>query len=101
MGLALSAALAWADTATLTANGDTTVKQGSANTNFGSVITLRVQGSGNNRALVRFDPTQITSAIGNSSLVSATLQLFIETNGGSWPTGGDTVNAHRLTADWT
>ncbi len=50
---------------------DTYVKQGTPNTNQGAETLLRIQQSGNNRVLVRFDQQALEQAIGSSSIRSA------------------------------
>ena len=90
-----------ANTATLTASADTYIRGGQQNQNQGSDTFLRVQSSGPNRSLVRFNQAQIAAAVGAGTLVSATLELFIEFNADNWGTSGRTVSAHRLTVDWT
>jgi hypothetical protein len=104
--IALSLALtvstvARAQTVTLAPIGDTYLRSGSANQNQGSDTILRVQQSGNNRALVRFDQAAIVTTVGSGTLASATLELYIQTNANNWGTTGRSVDALRLTADWT
>lgn len=94
------AALARAQT-TLAPIADTYLRSGSPNQNQGSDTILRVQQSGNNRALIRFGQAEIVAAVGNGRLASATLELYIQTNANNWGSTGRTVDAHRLTADWT
>lgn len=90
-----------AQTQTLVASGDTHLKSGSANQNQGFETILRLQSSGNNRALVRFDSGAITSAIGAGSLAEARLELDIASNADNWGSAGRTVDAHRLLAAWS
>jgi hypothetical protein len=90
-----------AQTTTLGASADTDLRSGSPNKVAGSDTLLRIQASGDNRALVRFDPAAIAAAVGSGSLASARLQLYIETNAGNWGAHGQPVDALRLTADWT
>lgn len=80
---------------------DTYVRSGHANQNEGSSPFMRIQASGNNRALVRFDQSEIQSAIGNSTILSATLRLTITHNGNNWGANGRNIDIHRLTSDWT
>jgi hypothetical protein len=96
----LLAATARGETTTLTAVADSYLKSGSANQNQGGESTLRIQASGNNRVLVRADPAAVDAAIGSGSLVSATLELFIQNNGNNWGSTGRTVGAHRVLAVW-
>jgi RHS repeat-associated protein len=90
-----------AQTPTLIAVADSYLKGGSANQNQGADTLLRIQSSGPNRALLRFDPAAITSAVGSGHLASARLELYLPNSGNNWGTAGRTVDAHRLTADWT
>ena len=90
-----------AQTFTLSAVADTYLKSGSANQNQGSDTFLRIQSSGNNRSLVRFDSAAIAAAVGNGSLASARLELYIQSNSNNWSADGRTVDAHALTANWT
>ncbi len=85
---------------TLTPIADSYIKQGSPNENEGSSTFMRVQLQGKNRALVRFDQSQIEEAVGNSQNFSAKLQLTISDNGNNWGTGGRTIGIHRLSSDW-
>jgi hypothetical protein len=98
--LALAAPAA-GQTTTLPASADTYLRSGSANQNQGTESILRIQMSGNNRALVRFEQGAIAQTVGTGTLVSATLRLFIEHNGNNWGANGSTVSAHRITANWT
>jgi RHS repeat-associated protein len=103
LGVALlpPARAAWAQATTLYATADTYLKSGAANQNVGSETVLRVQSSGNNRALVRFDHAAIAAAVGSGSIVSATLELYVASNGNNWGSTGRTVDVHRLSANWT
>jgi hypothetical protein len=85
---------------TLPPSGDSFIRSVGANANEGAQTFLRLQNSGNNRALVRFDQAAITSAVGGGNLLSATLELFIELNNDSWGSGRE-IDVHRLTTDWT
>ena len=99
--LLVSATAARAQPATLEASADTYLRSGSANQNQGTETLLRIQQSGNNRALLQFDSSQITAAVGSGTLVSATLELYIEHNGNNWGASGQTVSVHRLAASWS
>ncbi|MBI1817096.1 MAG: Ig-like domain-containing protein [Deltaproteobacteria bacterium] len=102
LSLALTiSTIARAQTVTLAPVGDTYLRSGSANQNQGSDTILRVQQSGNNRALVRFDQAAIATAVGSGTVASATLELYVQTNANNWGTTGRSVDALRLTADWT
>ncbi len=92
---------AGAQTATVPVAADTYLRSGSANQNQGQEILLRLQSSGRNRALLRFDQAAIAAAVGSGSLVSAHLELVIAGNGDNWGPDGRTVDAHRLSAAWT
>jgi hypothetical protein len=96
----LAPAAVHAATATLSPTGDTYLRASAPNQNQGGLFTLRVQETGDNRTLVRFDQAAIVSALGGGTLVSASLELYVEINDNNWGTGR-TVDAHRLTADWT
>ncbi len=86
---------------TLTPSADTYLKSGSQNENEGASTFLRLQSSGNNRGLVRFDESQIADAVGNSQNYTAKLQFTIDDNGNNWGTSGRTIDIHRLTKSWT
>lgn len=101
VGLLAVTASAEAQTSTLPATADTYLKSGSPNQSQGSETLLRIQSSGNNRSLVRFDPAAIAAAVGNGRLAEARLELYIQSNSNNWGSEGRTVDAHRLTADWT
>lgn len=92
---------AFAQTTTLSATADTYLRQGSANQNQGDETFLRLRSSGKNRSLVRFDQAEIAAAVGEGTLVSATLELTIEQNSNNWGSDGRTVDIHRLEEDWT
>ena len=94
-------ALTQSATVTLISAGDTTLKQGTPNTNQGAETLLRIQQGGTQRVLVRFDQQALEQAIGSSSIRSAKLRLFITANGNNWGTDGHEVNVHRLTQAWT
>jgi hypothetical protein len=80
--------------------GDTYLRKGEANRNFGAEPILRVREGGQNRSLVRFDPQSLSTALAGGTVVSAALELHIEKNGRNWGKQGRTVDAHRLTAPW-
>jgi len=81
--------------------GDTYIRKGDANKNFGAEPIVRVRESGANRALVQFDAASLANALTGATLVSASLELHVEKNGRNWGKTGRTVEAHRLTAAWT
>ncbi|MGA9770101.1 MAG: HYR domain-containing protein [Blastocatellia bacterium] len=82
---------------TLVASADTFLRDGADNTNEGGNDRLRIQSSGHNRVLARFN----LSGISTTGLQSATLILRIASNLDNWGSSGRPVDAHRLTADWT
>lgn len=82
---------------TLLASADSFMRDGADNTNEGANERLRIKNAGNNRALVRFN----LSGISTAGLQSATLTLNIAENLNNWSSSGRPVNAHRLLADWT
>jgi hypothetical protein len=86
---------------TLQASGDTYLKKGAANKNFGSEPILRVRESGQHRALVQFDGASLANTLRGATVVSASLELHVEKNGRNWGKTGRTVEAHRLTSAWT
>lgn len=86
---------------TLQTVGDTYLRKGDANKNFGTEPILRVREGGQNRALVQFDGASLASTLRGATVVSAALELHVEKNGRNWGKTGRTVDAHRLTAAWT
>jgi hypothetical protein len=90
-----------AQTISLEAAGDTYLKSGSPNKSQGGEGALRVQSSGHNRSLVRFDQAAIAAAVAGGSLASASLELFIQDNADNWGADGRTVDVHRLSVAWT
>jgi hypothetical protein len=80
-----------------TSTGDSYVREGSPNQNQGTLPTLRLQASGSNRALVRFD----TAAMSELTTGPVTLSLQISSNGNNWGASGRSIAVHRLTHDWT
>jgi N-acetylneuraminic acid mutarotase len=87
-------------TVTFDASEDTYVRSGQGNRNFGSGIFMRVQPSGDNRALVKFDQNAMQSTI-SGTVLEAKLRLTITDNNNSWGATGRTVDVHRLISDWT
>ncbi len=77
--------------------GDSFLRDGADNTNEGANERLRIQASGHNRAVVKFN----LSGVSTTGLQSATLILNIAENSNNWGTTGRPVDAHRLTVDWT
>jgi hypothetical protein len=77
-------------------NADSFLRNGANSTNEGANERLRIQNSGNNRAVVKFD----LSGISTQGLQSATLVLDIAENLNNWGSDGRPVDAHRLLTDW-
>jgi hypothetical protein len=84
----------------LTPVADSYIKQGAQNENEGASTFLRLQQSGHNRALIKFDESQIQDAVGNSQNYTAKLRLTITDNGNNWGTNGRSIEIHRMTQDW-
>lgn len=80
---------------------DTYIRSGAPNQNEGTEAYLRLQSSGHNRALIRFDPEAIRSAVGTGTLQAARLELTISLNANNWGTAGRAIDLHRLTQAWT
>jgi hypothetical protein len=85
---------------TFAASEDTFVRSGQKNSNAGDWQILRLQSSGNNRSLVRFDQAIMQDLIGSGTVLSATLRLTIVDNGDNWGASGRTIDAHRLLVNW-
>jgi hypothetical protein len=79
---------------------DTYIRSGNSNRNHGAATAMQVRSSGDNRALVRFEQSAISSAVGGGTVLSAKLRLTITDNGDNWGGTGRTVDVHRLLADW-
>jgi len=86
-------------TVTFTSSADTNVRSGQGNRNYGGGDFMRIQSSGDNRALVQFDQGQLQSSI-SGAVLSAKLRLTIVDNGNNWGSTGRTVDVHRLISDW-
>ena len=82
---------------TFFSSGDSFLKATADNTNEGANERLRLQSAGNNRAVVLFDLTGISTV----GLQSATLILTVAENSNNWSASGRLVDAHRLLVDWT
>jgi PKD domain len=87
-------------TTILTPIADTYIKSGKPNENEGTSTFLRLQNIGDNRALVKFDTSQIQDAVGDSQNYTATLQFTITDNGNNWGAQGRTIDVHRMLQDW-
>lgn len=85
---------------TLTADADSYVQGGQDHRNKGASTFMRLQSSGSNRSLVRFDQAAIESAVGEGTVLSAKLRVTITDNGDNWGAAGRTIDAHRLLKDW-
>ncbi len=88
------------DTA-LAPSADTYIRQGSPNQNQGAEVILRLQSSGKNRALLRWDQAALVQAVAGGTVTSARLQLTIADLGDNWSTPGRTIELHRMTQAWT
>jgi hypothetical protein len=80
-------------------SADTNVRSGQNDRNYGGGNFMRIQSSGDNRALVKFDQSAIQSEIGNDEVLSAKLRVTIVDNGNNWG-AGRTVDVHRLISGW-
>src|SRR5215813_13728686 len=100
---AASVAIATQTTYTFYSNGDTSINgEGSNNwnNNLGADPNMKIGHPPHiKHELIKFDINQILSTIGTSHVVSANLQLYIETNYNNWGSGTN-VDALRLTNDW-
>jgi hypothetical protein len=67
------------------------------NTNFGVNTNLTLKTTTN--VLIAFSQDELTLTLRTQHVVSATLQMYIETNFNNWRTG-TYVDAHRLSVDW-
>jgi PKD domain-containing protein len=84
---------------TLSPIADTYIKSNSKGQNEGSSPILSLQDTGNTRALVQFDESQIQAAVGNSSNYTATLQFTIAATGNNGSTGRQ-VDIDRMIQNW-
>ncbi len=80
---------------------DTYLKQGSPNQNQGAESILRLQSSGKNRALIRFDQAEIAALAAGGTVTSANLVLPVSFNAANWGTTGRTIDLYRLSQPWT
>jgi|GEM_PF-4765797 len=87
-------------TTVLTAAADTYVRHGGSNANEGASPIMRLQASGDNRALIRFDQAAIAGAVGSGILVSARLRVDIVKNSNNWGKEGRNIDVHRLNMAW-
>jgi hypothetical protein len=79
---------------------DSNVRGGQDNRNYGAGTFMRLQSSGTNRALVRFDQYAILAAVANKNILSAKLRLTITDNANNWGTAGRTIDVHRVLKTW-
>lgn len=84
-------------TVTLFSNRDSFLRSGADDTNEGANERLRIRNAGDNRVVVAFN----LSGISTVHLKSATLVLTIGENINNWGPRGRYVDVHRLLADWT
>lgn len=87
-------------TTNFNSSADTYVRGGSDNRNHGGGAFMRLQSSGPNRSLVRFDQSALQTAIGDAEVLSAKLRVTIVDNANNWGTTGRTIDVHRLISDW-
>jgi hypothetical protein len=79
---------------------DASVRQGSANTNYGTQTTNNIAstGSANRRLYIRFDLSVCSPAIPSSAIVRlATVRLYVT----GLPANCRTIDLFRITAAWT
>jgi cysteine-rich repeat protein len=79
----------------LDVEADSFLRSGADNTNEGANYNLVLRASGKNRALVRFDTTQLSGTVD-----SATLHLYIVHNADNWGTEGRDIGVYRIVDDW-
>jgi hypothetical protein len=89
------------NSAILFSSKDSFVREGLQTSNEGSNKVLRVMGTGptNNRVLVGFDEIQLGTALGDKTLDSAKLKIFVVDNDGRWQEG-QSVTVRSLTEPW-
>jgi hypothetical protein len=80
----------------LSAVGDTYLRVSNANSNQGGELVLNVQTTGRNRTLLFFDTAAIQEAVSAGTLVSATLELTIDSPASNWGATGRDIAVHRL-----
>jgi hypothetical protein len=85
---------------TVSATGDSFIKKGQPNKNFGDDLTLQLKSSGKNRALIGVDASAIDAAMTQAVLLSATLELTIDFTYDNWGSGR-AIDAHRLEQSWS
>lgn len=87
-------------TETFNSAGDTYIRNGEQNRNLGAGLFMKLQSSGSNRSIVKFDQATLQSTIGSHQVLSAKLRLNITDNGNNWGATGRTIDVHRLLSDW-
>lgn len=97
-----------APTANVVATADAWISQAPSHANHGADAKLQVGGPGRGRSLVRFATSDLLTATGGRSLVSARLELTIAGTSNQWGHGSHglaarTVDVHRVThaRSWT
>ena len=78
---------------------DTYVRKG--NTNQGDAAVLLIRKAGDHRALVRFDDAALLQALQGGTLLSASLELTIASNGNDWGAQGRSLDLHLMTQAWS
>jgi hypothetical protein len=84
---------------TMTTNRDSFITQGGPNSNEGANPTLRIISSDKNRPVVAFDQQQLITVVGEKTLQSAKLRLYIVDNGNNWGSGKP-VGSYMLLENW-
>ncbi len=84
-------------TISLTATGDSFLRQGAKDRNEGANPMLRIRKSGKNRSVVKFDEQSIS---GFGAITKATLRLHVRDTGNNWGSGR-TVDAHALNVEFS
>jgi hypothetical protein len=85
--------------AVVNADADTTIKASNAASNYGSAATLNTAGLPRERTLVRFDTTKLQAAAGTRPVVSAILEMTVQS--ASPILWGNDVSLHRTQKAWT
>jgi hypothetical protein len=88
-------------TETLIAAGDNYLLVNDKDKNKGSQDILKISEVSRSRVLVIFDQADILSALNGRPLVSASLELYVDQNWGSWTASGRRVDVYAITTSWT
>jgi len=88
------------DSTGLAAAGDNFTWQNHPNQNNGTSTELRTGVGSTGRALLRWNQATIDSIVGAGTLVSARLDVTINSSSG-WSGSGGQLSIHRVTKDWT